>query len=164
MATGVFIGRFQPLHKGHLTVIEKMQKEASKIIIVLGTPTNLKTINPDNPFTTKERKRMLEIILKKYSKVPWKIVVIKDYNRHDVWLNNLKRKIPGKNAIIYSGNKLVQNLCKKNGLKVKSVDYIINIHATKIRKLMHNRKPWKHYLPNEINKVVNKIDINSRLT
>lgn len=163
MTIGVFIGRFQPFHKGHLTVIQKMQKESDKIIIILGTPIGLKTINQHNPFTTEERKKMLQTMLKKYCKIPWKITVIKDYNVHGLWLKNLRKKIP-KNSIIYSGNRLVQDLCRSNGLKVKPVPHIVNIRATKIRKLINEGKPWKQYLPKETNAVINKIDINSRLT
>jgi len=163
MATGVFIGRFQPFHKGHLTVIRKMQRECDRIIIILGTPTNIKTINRQNPFTTAERKKMLQIMLKKYCKIPWEINVIKDYNVHKLWLKNLRKKTP-KDAIIYSGNRLVRNLCRNNGLKTRAVPHVIDIHATRIRKLINEGKLWKKYLPKEINAAINKIDINSRLT
>jgi len=162
MTTGVFIGRFQPFHKGHLTVIQKMQKENDKIIIILGTPTNLKTTNRNNPFTTDERRKMLEIMLNKYCKIPRKIIVIKDYQVHSLWLKNIRKKIP-RNSIIYSGNRLVRELFRNNGLRVRSVPHIINIHATKIRKLISEGKYVKNYLPDEINGIINKIDIASRL-
>jgi len=163
MTTGVFIGRFQPFHKGHLTVIQKMQKECDGIVIVLGTPTNIKTINKHNPFTTEERKEMLQIMLKKYCKIPWEIIVIKDYNVHNLWLKNIVKRIQKKDAVIYSGNKLVQHLCRSYGLKTRAVPHIINIHAAIIRKLINEGKPWKQYLPKEIIDAIRKIDIYSRL-
>ena len=33
---GVFIARFQPLHKAHMYVIEKALKDCDKVVIMLG--------------------------------------------------------------------------------------------------------------------------------
>ena len=45
---GVFIARFQPLHKAHMFVIEKALKECDKVVIMLGSSN--KENMPRNPF------------------------------------------------------------------------------------------------------------------
>lgn len=54
----VFIGRFQPYHKGHLKVIETALKIAEKVIVLIGSANSAR--NPRNPFTFDERKKMIE--------------------------------------------------------------------------------------------------------
>jgi bifunctional NMN adenylyltransferase/nudix hydrolase len=54
----VFIGRFQPLHKGHLHVIERALACAQRLLIVLGSEDAPR--RPDlTPFTAAERRDMI---------------------------------------------------------------------------------------------------------
>ena len=54
---GVFIARFQPLHKAHMYVIEKALKECDKVVIMLGSSN--KENMPRNPFNFRLRKELL---------------------------------------------------------------------------------------------------------
>ena len=54
---GVFIARFQPLHKAHLYVIEKALKECDRLVIMLGSSN--KENMPRNPFNFRLRKELL---------------------------------------------------------------------------------------------------------
>lgn len=54
---GVFIARFQPLHKAHVYVIEKALKECDKVVIMLGSSN--KENMPRNPFNFRLRKELL---------------------------------------------------------------------------------------------------------
>lgn len=58
----VFIGRFQPFHKGHLYNITQALKVSSKLLINVGSSFNAPNIK--NPFTFKQRKQMIESDLK----------------------------------------------------------------------------------------------------
>jgi bifunctional NMN adenylyltransferase/nudix hydrolase len=54
----VFIGRFQPIHNGHLKIIENAIKDTGRLIIVVGShraPVSLK-----NPWSFEERKNLIE--------------------------------------------------------------------------------------------------------
>ena len=53
----VFIGRFQPFHKGHLAVVEEALEKAERLIIILGSANQPR--NSRNPFTTDERSKMI---------------------------------------------------------------------------------------------------------
>ena len=59
MSRGLFIGRFQPIHIGHITAITNALKIVDELIIVIGTSN--KNIDLNNPFTTGER---IEIVRK----------------------------------------------------------------------------------------------------
>lgn len=55
---GVFIGRFQPFHQGHLAVIKKALEVCEQLIIVVGSIKRAPTIK--NPWTFEERKSLIE--------------------------------------------------------------------------------------------------------
>jgi len=54
----VFIGRFQPLHNGHIHVINEALKRTEKLIVLIGS-SNIAP-SPRNPFTFEQRKVMIE--------------------------------------------------------------------------------------------------------
>ncbi len=54
---GVFIARFQPLHKAHIFVIKKALQECDKLVIMLGSSN--KQDMPRNPFNFRLRKELL---------------------------------------------------------------------------------------------------------
>lgn len=57
MRYGVYIGRFQPFHKGHEETLRKALLEFDGVIVVLGSHGGPRTTK--NPFTTHERIRMI---------------------------------------------------------------------------------------------------------
>jgi len=52
----LFIGRWQPLHKGHLTIFDKMRQEGRKILIGIRNTG----IDEQNPFSVDERIEMIK--------------------------------------------------------------------------------------------------------
>ena len=57
LKVGVFLARFQPLHKAHMYVIERALKECDKLVIMLGSSN--KENMPRNPFNFRLRKELL---------------------------------------------------------------------------------------------------------
>lgn len=55
-----FIGRFQPFHMGHKTVVDEALKRAKKVAIVIGSHDQPR--NTRNPFTTAERIEMISSV------------------------------------------------------------------------------------------------------
>ncbi len=55
--TIVYIGRFQPLHYGHLKVMAQAAQLANKVVVLLGSANSART--PKNPFTVEERIGMI---------------------------------------------------------------------------------------------------------
>ncbi|MBX4188313.1 MAG: bifunctional nicotinamide-nucleotide adenylyltransferase/Nudix hydroxylase [Candidatus Doudnabacteria bacterium] len=58
----VFIGRFQPFHKGHLETAKKALKKANHLIILLGSSDSSRNLR--NPFTATERRNMISEVFK----------------------------------------------------------------------------------------------------
>ena len=54
----LFIGRFQPFHKGHLKIIQQASETYDQILVGIGSSQYSHTV--DNPFTAEERTEMIE--------------------------------------------------------------------------------------------------------
>ncbi len=53
MSKSLFIGRWQPFHEGHQTLIDSVLKEGGKVVIAIrDTP-----ISESNPYTVSDRKK-----------------------------------------------------------------------------------------------------------
>ena len=58
----LFIGRFQPVHNGHIHTIKQIMDECDKLVIVIGSAQY--SHSPDNPFSGGERVMFLKRALK----------------------------------------------------------------------------------------------------
>lgn len=90
----VYIGRFQPFHKGHKAVVDltvKMMKPGDTFTIIIGSADQQETER--NPLSASQRKEMLSIELEGY---PVTISTINDspYN-YDLWIERLCAKMLG---------------------------------------------------------------------
>ena len=57
----VYIGRFQPFHLGHESVVRQALTLAHKVLIIIGSADSPRTIK--NPFTFTERLNMISTVL-----------------------------------------------------------------------------------------------------
>ena len=90
----VYIGRFQPFHKGHKAIVDltvKMMKPGDTVTIIIGSADQQETER--NPLSASQRKEMLSIELEGY---PVTISTINDspYN-YDLWIEHLCAKMLG---------------------------------------------------------------------
>jgi bifunctional NMN adenylyltransferase/nudix hydrolase len=76
--TLVFIGRFQPFHKGHQAVVNRALYLASEVIIVVGS--SLASRNSRNPLTFTERAEQIKCV---YPHKNIKVVPVSDYPYND---------------------------------------------------------------------------------
>lgn len=54
----VLIGRFQPFHSGHLSLLRKTLSKYEQVVVTLGSHNSLRTLT--NPWTASEREEMIE--------------------------------------------------------------------------------------------------------
>ena len=160
MKTALFIGRFQPLHNGHLQIIHRALKENDKIVIVIGS--SQKDFSFYNCFTLKERKKMITGSVSKHiEKI--KFIDIKDVYNNEKWYSLLEKKIP-KIDLVYTGNNNTELIFKKRNYLVQKIERIDDISSTKIRKMIVKKDPkWKRLVPNEVRKIIEKKEIKIRL-
>lgn len=89
MKVGIFIGRFQPVHNGHLSVFSYLQDRFDRVFILLGSANRRRSIK--NPFTFSEREHWIrtaftELAVKKNISFPTdrlSVVPINDYMYND---------------------------------------------------------------------------------
>ena len=80
MKKALILGRFQPLHLGHLNIIHEVMKEGLLPIIGIGSSQEGNTAN--NPFTSKERMEMIITIMDGLG-TAYEIYNIPDINDND---------------------------------------------------------------------------------
>ena len=155
MRTGLFIGRFQPFHNGHLQDIKNALKEVDELIIAIGSSQHSNT--KENPFSTEERIEMIENTLAKENIGNCTIFPVPDINEDSKWVEHVKTLVP-KFDVIYTGNKLTEKLFQKAGHKVKKVKIVKGINGTNIRDKILNNEEWEELVPLETLKVIEKVD------
>jgi bifunctional NMN adenylyltransferase/nudix hydrolase len=94
---GVFIGRFQPPHQTHISVMLEGLERVQKLIVVIGSARTARSIK--NPFTAPERETMIAAALEEAG-IPrnrFAFVQVRDYFYNEaMWLASVQQ---GVNAI-----------------------------------------------------------------
>ncbi len=161
---GLYVGRFQPFHKGHLEAIKEVLKEVEEIVIVIGSAQYSHNIH--NPFTAGERIVMVRQALEEanvdYSKV-W-IVPVPDVHLHMLWVSALEGYTPHFN-IVFSNEPLTRRLFMENKYAVKKIRFFERkqYNSTSIREKMLANEKWEDLVPTSVVKYITKIDGINRL-
>jgi len=156
----LFIGRFQPLHHGHLYVLNQLLKRYRSIKIGIGSSQlfNTKT----DPFSSKERIEFIETALNKREIEPnnYKIYEIPDIFNAKKWVNHVE-SIVGEFDVIFSNSEWVRQLFKIKGYKLgkKLTIFKKKYNGSNIRKLINrNNKEWKSLVPKEVAELIIQIN------
>lgn len=161
---GIFVGRFQPFHMGHLLVIKYILKEVDELVIVIGSAQYSHRI--DNPFTTGERLTMIHKALEEAS-IPiercW-IVPVRDVHVHMLWVAEVVGYTP-KFEVVYANDPLTRRLFSEARFKVKSIPYQKRdvYSATETRERMLANKNWETLVPKSVAAFIKEIDGVQRL-
>lgn len=155
---GLFVGRFQPFHLGHLSVVEDILKEVDELVIVVGSAQYSHRM--DNPFTTGERLAMIRRALEEagidYKRI-W-IVPVPDIQIHMVWVSAVEGYTP-QFKIVYSNEPLTRRLFAEAGYEVKSIRYHKRkvYSATEIRKRILKGENWEELVPKSVAEFIKEI-------
>ena len=155
---GLYIGRFQPFHKGHKSIVDKMLEECDKVIIAIGSAQECDTSK--NPFRYEWRRWMIEKI---YPTMWDRIIILGIYDRENPsddnsWgehvIENIKKAINKVPDVIYQGieDKHV-NWFNTLNIPIVEVDRgILDITGTKVRNALLNNHilSFKAYMPNAL--------------
>jgi nicotinamide-nucleotide adenylyltransferase len=161
---GLFVGRFQPFHKGHLEVVKKIVEEVDELVIIVGSSQYSHRLN--NPFTTGERITMIRKALQE-TDIPltriW-IIPVPDIHQHALWVSQIVGYSP-KFDVVYANEPLTSRLFMEAGFKVESMPFIKRkiYLATEIRKRMLTGENWKELVPSSVAKFIEEIDGDTRL-
>lgn len=161
MKKGLVLGRFQPFHLGHLNLIQTVLNDKKEPLICIGSAQYAHT--KDNPFTVKERKNMIQLIMNELN-CNYTIYEIPDINNYDKYVSHLEEFVP-KFDTVYSGNKLVQRLFKNAGYKIV-IPEMINREVWEgaaIRQAMTEGDEWEVAIPPQIVSMIRDLNVIERL-
>lgn len=149
--TGLYVGRFQPFHLGHLEAIRHILKKVDTVIIAIGSAQYSHTL--ENPFTAGERMTMSKLALEEagISSGKYLLVPIPDINIHRVWVPHLTSLTPPF-QIVFSNEPLTVTLFREAGFKVEPIPFFNRetYSATEIRKRMLNNEDWPSLVPQSV--------------
>lgn len=152
---GFYIGRFQPYHNGHQSVLEAISDEVDEIVIGVGSAQMSHYVN--NPFTAGERIMMITRSLDKL-KCPFYAIPIEDVQRNALWVAHVKSMSPPFDKV-FSSNPLVVELFREQGVEVVSPDmYERGTHSgTEIRRRMLMDENWQELVPSVVVDIIEEI-------
>jgi len=161
---GLFVGRFQPIHYGHIKVIKKILEEDEEIVIVVGSAQSSHSL--DNPFTVGERIVMLRSVLKeeRIDLAKCYIVPIPDAEMHAVWVAKLIAYCPSFDTV-YTNEPLTRRLFEEMGFSLGTIPLFHRdlYDATEIRRRMVEDEDWRSLVPPCIVDLVEAFDGVGRL-
>jgi nicotinamide-nucleotide adenylyltransferase len=161
---GLYVGRFQPFHLGHLEAIQDVLKEVDELVIVIGSAQYSHNIH--NPFTAGERLVMIRQALQEAavdSSRLW-IVPVPDVHLHMLWVSALEGYTPKFN-VVYSNEPLTRRLFMEAGYTVKSIRFFQRkvYTSTLVREKMLAGESWTKLVPKSVTDFINEIDGVNRL-
>jgi len=148
----LFIGRFQPLHHGHIYMLKKLLKIYKRIRIGVGS--SQLSQSDINPFTYKERVNFITSALNKRGIDPqmFSIYPIPDIFNASEWVNHVI-SIVGNFDVVFSNSDWVRNLFQNAGYVVGEKIGIFKkkYNASNVRKLISkDTRNWTTLVPKEV--------------
>jgi nicotinamide-nucleotide adenylyltransferase len=155
---GLMIGRFQPFHRGHLSLANEILSECDELVVAIGSPEANLSFN--DPFTSGERITMIHESLKSHglSMSRCYILPVPNSANNYVWFSQMRSMLP-KITTVYSGNEYVRLLLPEDIL-VKSPTFIKNkiFNGTRIRRLLALDGKWENLVPPPVALLIREID------
>jgi nicotinamide-nucleotide adenylyltransferase len=150
MKTVLFVGRFQPFHKGHEHAIKSLLRKFDNVIIAIGS---INKRNKENPFTFLQRRGMINSVLSGYEN-RYKIIGIYDTNSDENWTRTILKK--SRFDVIVTGNKWTKKCFKE--FKVIKPEFLEpkKYNATRVRKLIRKNKDWEKFVPKKVVPIIKK--------
>lgn len=145
----LFIGKFQPFHKGHYRVVELLKNSFKDVIIAIGSVQN------NFPFTLEEKKQMIY----KNTKIK-KIIALEDLKEDHKYYKDWGRyvlEIIGEVDIVATGNESVKEDFYKHNIPVLWLPRYEGISGSRIReKITNGDSSWAEMVTEQTKKIVEK--------
>jgi len=155
----VLIGRFQPFHNGHATLLQLALETAEEVVVILGSSFHARSTK--NPFTWQERADMINATLSPADRDRVSYIAVRDYYDDARWSAAIRGKVERhfpyakrialighfKDASSYYLNRFPQ-------WQLVAAEQLLAIDATVIRRVLFEAEDMRvsldviaHYLP-----------------
>lgn len=161
MRRGFYIGRFQPYHEGHHTMVERIADDVDELVLGIGSADVSHTTH--DPFTAGERIMMITKALAEFDLVTY-VVPLEDIDRNAVWVSHVNSMCP-RFDVAYSNNPLVIQLFEERGVPVRQSPMFHRevLEGTQIRERMIAEEEWHDLVPAVVVETIEEIDGVKRL-
>jgi nicotinamide-nucleotide adenylyltransferase len=162
----LLVGRFQPLHWGHIHCFKYVLERASELVIGIGSSQYSNTER--NPLSTAERYEMIVRTLRRegFPMERISIVPIPDTERpEENWGMIVLERIP-RIDIAFSNDPETMKDLSEVGIRVEGIPFHKRklYEATKIRKkILQGDNSWRALVPEEVAKFLDEIKFEERL-
>ncbi|NPA71144.1 MAG: nicotinamide-nucleotide adenylyltransferase [Crenarchaeota archaeon] len=150
---GLFIGRFQPFHLGHLKALEWILTQVDEVIIAIGSANVALTFK--NPFTVGERIEMITRVMRELELIN-KIYIcsVPDTcgEMHTIWPAYLRHWCP-KFDVVFTNDPLSQLCLEYANIEYRSIPFFNRekLSGTHIRTLIAKGDPkWRDLVPPQV--------------
>jgi nicotinamide-nucleotide adenylyltransferase len=161
---GLYVGRFQPFHLGHLDAIKRVLKEVDEVVVVIGSAQYSHNVN--NPFTAGERLVMVRTALRDagIEDTRYWVVPVPDIHLHMMWVSYVEGYTPHFD-VVFSNEPLTQRLFSEAGYSVKPISFFERklYSSTVVRERMVNGETWETLVPKGVANFLKEIDGLGRL-
>ncbi|MBD3158697.1 MAG: nicotinamide-nucleotide adenylyltransferase [Candidatus Lokiarchaeota archaeon] len=161
----VFVGRFQPIHKGHLYTVNQILEKDEELVIAIGSAQHSHT--PNNPFSGGERVMQIKRALLD-EKLPMDtidVIPVPDINIHPLWIAHLSSLVPYFEKV-YSHNPLVRRLVRDADITVGQTELLdrSEYSGKHIRRLIRQENPeWKSLVPEGVIAIIEEHNMDERI-
>lgn len=158
----LFIGRFQPFHKGHLVVLQRLSTQYDELIIGIGSSQYHDT--SENPFSEAERTQMITQSLHDAGIQAFRIVGIPDIHNLPTWVDHVCSLVSDFDVVI-ANNRVTRALFSEKGYVVKGTAYFDRkkYSGKEIRRRMLHHEPWEELVPEAVVHILQDINGLQRL-
>ena len=157
MKRGLYVGRFQPFHLGHLEALRWILSRCDEVVVGVGSAQF--SHSPENLFTAGERIEMIRRVLVKEGLMDRCIAVpIPDVGQHALWVSVVLQYCP-KFDEVFTNEPLTRRLFLEAGFKVTSIPHFNRdvYDATRIRRLMAEGGDWESYVHPEVASFIKEV-------
>ena len=158
---GLFVGRFQPFHLGHLEAVKWVLERCEKVTIVVGSSQESFTMR--NPFTYEERKHLIKSSLNKegIEQRRYEIIGVSDVFDCERWVKDIRKKAAFET--VYTRSLWVKECFDLFGIPVMSHPLFGRYSASRIREKMKEDASWEDLVPEVVSQSIRKIRGSKRL-
>lgn len=160
---GLFVGRFQPFHMGHLHAIEYILKDVEEIVIGVASIESNFTWN--DPFTCGERIEMIWSSLDQAFRQRCLIVPIANLPNNRMWPSYVIQLLPCFH-IAFTNNILQIILMDSYGIPTRPIEFIKRneFQGNEIRSLLLEKSDlWVERVPPPVTTILKRINAQARM-
>lgn len=155
----LYIGRFQPVHLGHVHAMKYILSNHEGIVIAVGS--SLTSHEKDNPFTFGERLQMLYLAFGESGVDVEKCIIIgvpDIHHVHFLWVRLVEAMSPPF-KLVYTNQPFTGRLFSEAGYEVKPIPYLERerYSGIEIRRRILLGLEWNDLVPKKVYEYINSI-------